>query len=636
MRNLLTRWLSTETRRYVAIGAAFGLVFPLIATLVTLITRQLPISLSNMWVVQTTDPLLWIIDTAPVFLGGFSGLAGRRQEALQSTYQRLREVTNALEKQEQRQADELVRQAAQLKASADVGRAAASILDREQLLIKVTDLIAERFGFYYAAVFLLDESGQNAVLHAATGEAGRILKERGHKLAVDNASMVGTAITTRKPRIALDVGKERVRFANPLLPNTRSEIALPLVVGDRAFGALDVQSTQEAAFDDASAAALQSMADQIAVALNTATSFSQARTEAQRAKQIATLLGSTLELTLQSDRQTLYERIVRIGMDLVNADGAGLALPVSDTELEMKASVDVGPNPQLMIGRRLKVNEGMSGQVFTTKQTLRIDDYLTWSGRSAAFTDAPYHAILGVPLVWQARVLAVLTLTHSQPNRPFTEDDEYSAKLLCSQAAATLVNVDLRDDQERTLKELNALNMRLTRETWTAFSKQLKREGVDWIGIGEPIGPNRQPEVSEALISGRIATHPASDQDQTAVAVPIILRGVPIGVMRLRVPSENWSGSTASTLTSIAGHIAQAIENARLLQVTEERFARERVLSESTDKIRRKTDVEHILQTAAEELARHLQATRVAVRMSSNVASDNDEKPRDSIVDLNS
>ncbi|HZY44825.1 MAG TPA: GAF domain-containing protein [Anaerolineae bacterium] len=624
MPNLLTRWLTTETRRYVALGAAFGLVFPLIATLVTLILRQLPISVSNMWAVQTTDPLLWIIDTAPFFLGAFSGLAGRRQDALQSTNQRLREATHALEKQEQRQADELGRQAAQLKASADVSRAAASTLDREELLTKITELIVERFGFYYAAVFLLDASGENVVLHKATGEAGRILKERGHKLPVDNASMVGSAITTRKPRIALDVGKERVRFANPLLPNTRSEIALPLVVGDHALGALDVQSIQEAAFDDANAAVLQSMADLIAVALNTATSFSQARTETQRAKQIATLLGSTLELTLHSDRQTVYDRIVRIGMDLVNADGAGLALPISDTELEMKTSIEVGSDPQQMTGRRLKINESISGRVFATKQTLRIDNYPTWSGRSQAFTDAPSQAILGVPLVWQDRVLAVLTITHSQPNQPFTEDDEFSIKLLAAQGAATLANVDLRENQAQTLNELNALNLRLTRETWTAFSKQLKREGVDWIGMGEPIGPDRQPEVSEALSSGRIATNSESDQNQTAVAIPIVLRGVPIGVMRLRVPSENWSSSTASTLTSIAGHIAQAIENARLLQVTEERFARERDLSESTDKIRRKTDVEQILQTAAEELARHLQATRVAVSIGPQPSAESD------------
>jgi GAF domain-containing protein len=111
------------------------------------------------------------------------------------------------------------------------------------------------------------------VLRAATGAAGRALQERGHKLDVGGESMVGTATATRQPRIALDVGQEPVRFANPLLPNTRSEIALPLLIGDRVLGALDVQSTQEAAFDEASVAVLQSMADQVAVAIANAQSF---------------------------------------------------------------------------------------------------------------------------------------------------------------------------------------------------------------------------------------------------------------------------------------------------------------------------------------------------------------------------
>src|SRR3970282_1294047 len=98
---------------------------------------------------------------------------------------------------------------------------------------EVGDLIAERFGFYYAAVFILDKGGEHAVLRAATGEAGHALVERGHKLAVGEQSMVRYVTAQRKPRIALDVGEEPVRFANPWLPDTRSEIALPLAVGDR-------------------------------------------------------------------------------------------------------------------------------------------------------------------------------------------------------------------------------------------------------------------------------------------------------------------------------------------------------------------------------------------------------------------
>jgi putative methionine-R-sulfoxide reductase with GAF domain/HAMP domain-containing protein len=173
---------------------------------------------------------------------------------------------------------------AQLRASAEVGRTAASVLEPDDLLHSVVNLITDRFGYYYAAVFIIDSGGRNAVLREATGEAGRILKERGHQLEVYGQSMVGYAITRRRPRIALDVGEEAVRFANPLLPDTRSEIALPLMVGDRVLGALDVQSTQAAAFDEASSAVLQSMADQIAVAWNNALSYTETQAVARRSR----------------------------------------------------------------------------------------------------------------------------------------------------------------------------------------------------------------------------------------------------------------------------------------------------------------------------------------------------------------
>src|SRR5512134_2674338 len=96
----------------------------------------------------------------------------------------------------------------------------------------------------------------------ATGKAGQALKQRGHRLELSGPSMVGTAIATRRPRIAQDVDKETMRFANPLLTETKSEAALPLIVGDQVIGALDVQSTRAAAFDDETASVLQGLANQ--------------------------------------------------------------------------------------------------------------------------------------------------------------------------------------------------------------------------------------------------------------------------------------------------------------------------------------------------------------------------------------
>ncbi len=183
---------------------------------------------------------------------------------------RLQDFQENLEKQVQERT-------ALLKASYEVGQVISSILNPEELLQRVASLIGERFGFYYVAVFLLDESGRWAELREATGEAGRVLKASGHRLEVGGKSMVGTAISTRQARVALDVGAEAVRFDNPLLPYTRSEMALPLMVGERVLGALDVQSTKQAAFGAQEIETLQSMANQVAIAIENARLFESAQ-----------------------------------------------------------------------------------------------------------------------------------------------------------------------------------------------------------------------------------------------------------------------------------------------------------------------------------------------------------------------
>ena len=164
---------------------------------------------------------------------------------------------------------------AQLSAVIEVGRVASAILDPDELIKRVVHLITDRFGHYYSAIFLLDTGGRWAELKSATGEAGRVLRESHHRLGVDSKSMVGTAISQKEARIALDVGLEPVRFNNPLLPYTRSEIALPLIIGDRVLGALDVQSTREAAFKQDDIETFQSMANQVAVALENARLFQE-------------------------------------------------------------------------------------------------------------------------------------------------------------------------------------------------------------------------------------------------------------------------------------------------------------------------------------------------------------------------
>jgi PAS domain S-box-containing protein len=173
----------------------------------------------------------------------------------------------------------LERRALQLRTAAEVSHAVSSILDPDELVQQVVGLARERFALYYAGLFLVDDSGKWAVLQAGTGEAGQRMLEQGHRLEIGGESMIGWCVSNRKARIALDVGEDAnaVRFENPFLPETRSELALPLVGRGEAIGALTIQSTQEAAFSKEDIAVFQTMADQLANAIANARLYDAAR-----------------------------------------------------------------------------------------------------------------------------------------------------------------------------------------------------------------------------------------------------------------------------------------------------------------------------------------------------------------------
>ena len=192
---------------------------------------------------------------------------------------RLQELQSDLEKK----VDE---RTSQLKAINEVGRVATSTLNPDELINRVINLITEEFGYYYSAIYLIDQNNTWANLKDATGEAGRLLKESEHRLAIDRTNIVGRAIRSKQAQIALDTGEKEVRFNYPLLPYTRSEISLPLYVGDRVLGALSVHSSQEAAFSGENTETLQNMANQVAISLDNARLFQETNQNLQEMRSI--------------------------------------------------------------------------------------------------------------------------------------------------------------------------------------------------------------------------------------------------------------------------------------------------------------------------------------------------------------
>ena len=171
-----------------------------------------------------------------------------------------------------------------LQTAAEISSAASTVLDVDELLPFVVNLIQQRFNLYYVGLFFVNETYQSAVLRAATGEAGRNMLERGHQLPIDDRSMIGWCIGHETARIALDIGEDAVRFSNPDLPETHSELALPLISRGQVLGAMSVQSTEAAAFSPQDITVLQTMADQVATAIANAQLLEQSRAASQQAE----------------------------------------------------------------------------------------------------------------------------------------------------------------------------------------------------------------------------------------------------------------------------------------------------------------------------------------------------------------
>ena len=197
------------------------------------------------------------------------------------------ELSLALVSQREDLMGQLEIQTQRLQAVITVARAVAGKRDLDSLLQDVVRLMREMFGYYHVQVYLTDEEGIYAVLQESSGEAGQKLLMRGHRLPIGSLSVVGQATAGGQPVIAHDTETDPVYRPNELLPETRSEMALPLQVGDEIIGALDLQSREPDAFSEDVIPTLQALADQIAVAIQNARLFEQAEENLRELRELS-------------------------------------------------------------------------------------------------------------------------------------------------------------------------------------------------------------------------------------------------------------------------------------------------------------------------------------------------------------
>jgi K+-sensing histidine kinase KdpD len=378
------------------------------------------------------------------------------------------------------------RRATLLNAATQVSRNISSILNLEELLSRTVDIICDEYGFYYAGIFLIETLADNkhwAVLKAGRGKAGRIMLENKHKLEVGGRSMIGACTALNQARIALDVGKEAVWFNNPFLPDTRSEMALPLAAGGEVIGALTVQSTQEAAFSTDDASSLQAMADQLAVAINNARLHQQnAHLFKQAARRAALLQAGAIASRNITSILDLDELLASTVDTICNVYGfyyAGIFLVDEAVDEAGKPWAVLragrGEAGQALIERDHRVaveNDSLVGAAIAAGSAcLSTEANIPWSPDPVL---PQTRSEMALPLTIKGKAIGALTV-QSQEEAAFSAEDVSALQMMADQLAVAINNA-------RLLRDLEKANQELVRTKTFESIATATGETIHWVG----------------------------------------------------------------------------------------------------------------------------------------------------------
>ena len=266
-------WIRTKAFKYGLFGAVVGLLFPIAAFLIEIAWQQLPLSLSSILVVQTTQPLIWIIESAPIVMGILAALAGRRQdlvlqahEALTIDEAELRKMHTDLEEIVAQRISDLDRRNAQMRAVFQFGREIAEIQDLTSLLPMAAHALIEHFPWQQVEIYLLDQSGQSGFLRAAASQSGREEHPLGYRVAVGDQSSVGKAMRRGRSLVS---AVQPTRPGRPPSPDVPSpvQMSIPLLTRGRVIGAVDITALAQGPMGQADTEMFQPAIDQLAAAI---------------------------------------------------------------------------------------------------------------------------------------------------------------------------------------------------------------------------------------------------------------------------------------------------------------------------------------------------------------------------------
>ncbi len=539
---------------------------------------------------------------------------------------------------DQKRAEEsLVKRAAELETVARVSVAVSNILDVDELLQSVVDLTKERFGLYHAHIYLLNPIGDTLELVAGAGEIGRQMLRQGWQIPKNKEfSLVARTARTLAPVVVNDVLNSTGYFPNPLLPDTRAEMAVPIIAGDEFLGVLDVQSTVVSHFTADDERVQLALASQVAVALRNARLYAQTRAalaEVQQSQQLLrTVVDATPDWIFIKDRNHHYQ--------LVNQSYANtLSLTVED--MLDKTDLDVGFPEDIVKGNPEKGIRGFwaddtevmdSGQtkiinvepgvvhgqpVFlgTVKVPLFDDKGQVW-GVLGYVRDITEREQMLAETRRRADETALIQTVTSALNTTGSLAD--NLPLLVNQLRRMMpVDILLLAEHQPHDPEITLFSSGIKLRTGY-FARQEARLPVDGTCVGWVIAHNEVWQEADMRGAKQFLEDDllAAEGVAARLVLPIMLGATVIGALYLGSSQPGaYTEAHLPLLWQITDQLASAIERNRLFEETQRRVRREQTLREITEKLRRAPDMETLLQVGVTELSKVLVTDRAFVRL---------------------
>ncbi len=551
------------------------------------------------------------------------------------TLQRGLRESHRLTQQLERDAAHMARRMSRLHLTVEVGQVAAASLELGALMHNTVELIRNQFGYYHVAIYLVDETGRTAHIRESTGKVGEILINRGHHLPINHNTLPGAALATGRPQIEADVRARPGYKPHPLLPDTRAEIALPLLARGELLGVLDVQSQEVGDFNEEDITILQLMANQVASSIENARLFAALQRRLEETQAVYNMISI---LTTTLDMAEIYRRAARVYADQLNVVRC-IVSSWQPAENALQTEAEYFRDPR---GQMLRNDATTAASPFALAHMRRNRPAPSAGEPIVRYVDDPHldpaerdllehlgHATcLELPLRSAHRPYGIVELFRNSDQSTFSPEEIQIARAMASQVATALNNADLATEAQGRAAELSMLNrvsrilsvannlhavfngarreiFALTEATGISIMLLTEdEEFMEWaygyeygrevtipervlpasrgfsghvVRTGEPLLINERFEEKRAEFQSVTVGRPAA----AWLGVPLIVVNKIIGVLAVENGDDPQALTTRDMqlLTTIAGPLAVTIQNQRLLQQTHEALLQQSELS---------------------------------------------------------